>query len=95
VAGVRSAGRDVPVPIVSQGCRPIGHPYIVTGAEGALITELGGRPPLQRLREIVEGLHTNHRWRTTRRNARLRATFQRQAGATVIAGALSFKGRHQ
>jgi small ligand-binding sensory domain FIST len=44
------------VPIVSQGCRPIGDPYIVTGADGALITELGGRPPLQRLREIVEGL---------------------------------------
>jgi small ligand-binding sensory domain FIST len=44
------------VPIVSQGCRPIGNPYIVTRADGALITELGGRPPLQRLREIVEGL---------------------------------------
>jgi len=44
------------VPIVSQGCRPIGHPYIVTGADGAVITELGGRPPLQRLREIVGGL---------------------------------------
>ena len=42
------------VPIVSQGCRPIGYPYIVTGADGALITELGGRPPLQRLRETVE-----------------------------------------
>jgi small ligand-binding sensory domain FIST len=45
------------VPIVSQGCRPIGNPYIVTRAEGAVITELGGRPPLQRLREIVAGLH--------------------------------------
>jgi small ligand-binding sensory domain FIST len=44
------------VPIVSQGCRPIGYPYIVTGADGAVITELGGRLPLQRLREIVEGL---------------------------------------
>jgi small ligand-binding sensory domain FIST len=44
------------IPIVSQGCRPIGHPYIVTGADAALITELGGRPPLQRLREIVEYL---------------------------------------
>ncbi|MFE7800311.1 FIST N-terminal domain-containing protein [Nocardia sp. NPDC057440] len=41
------------VPIVSQGCRPIGYPYIVTGAQGALITELGGRPPSERLREIV------------------------------------------
>src|SRR6516225_2784370 len=44
------------VTIVSQGCRPIGDPYIVTGAEGTVITELGGRPPLQRLREIVEEL---------------------------------------
>ena len=54
--GVRLRGMHG-VPIVSQGCRPIGDPYIVTGADGALITELGGRPPLQRLREIVEGLH--------------------------------------
>ena len=55
LVGVRLPGMPG-VPIVSQGCRPIGHPYTVTGAEGALITELGGRPPLQRLREIVEGL---------------------------------------
>jgi small ligand-binding sensory domain FIST len=44
------------VPIVSQGCRPIGDPYIVTGADGAVVTELGGRPPVQRLRKIIEGL---------------------------------------
>jgi small ligand-binding sensory domain FIST len=55
LVGVRLPGMHG-VPIVSQGCRPIGHPYIVTGADGALITELGGRPPLQRLREIVAGL---------------------------------------
>ena len=55
VVGVRLHGMRC-VPIVSQGCRPIGEPYIVTGADGALITELGGRPPLQRLREIVEVL---------------------------------------
>jgi small ligand-binding sensory domain FIST len=54
--GVRLPGMRG-VPIVSQGCRPIGDPYIVTGADGALITELGGRAPLQRLREIVAGLH--------------------------------------
>jgi hypothetical protein len=52
VVGVRLPGMPG-VPIVSQGCRPIGYPYIVTGADGALITELGGRPPLQRLRETV------------------------------------------
>lgn len=54
VVGVRLPGMRG-VPVVSQGCRPIGYPYIVTGADGILITELGGRPPLQRLREIVEG----------------------------------------
>jgi small ligand-binding sensory domain FIST len=55
LVGVRLPGMHG-IPIVSQGCRPIGNPYIVTGADGALITELGGRPPLQRLREIVEML---------------------------------------
>jgi small ligand-binding sensory domain FIST len=56
LVGVRLPGMHG-IPIVSQGCRPIGHPYIVTGAEdGTVITELGGRPPLRRLREIVEGL---------------------------------------
>ncbi len=58
LVGVRLPGSDGirGTPIVSQGCRPIGDPYTVTGADGALITELGGRPPLQRLREIVERL---------------------------------------
>jgi len=55
LVGVRLPGMRG-VPIVSQGCRPIGDPYIVTGADGAQITELGGRSPLQRLREIVAGL---------------------------------------
>jgi small ligand-binding sensory domain FIST len=53
--GVRMPGVHS-VPIVSQGCRPIGDPYIVTGADGAVITELGGQPPLQRLREIAGAL---------------------------------------
>jgi small ligand-binding sensory domain FIST len=60
VVGVRLPGMRA-VPIVSQGCRPIGQPYIVTGADGAVITELGGRPPLQRLREIVETLPPGER----------------------------------
>ena len=53
--GVRLSGVHG-VPIVSQGCRPIGHPYIVTGADRTVITELGGQPPLQRLRESVVAL---------------------------------------
>jgi small ligand-binding sensory domain FIST len=40
--------------LVSQGCRPIGNAYTVTRAEGNVIHELGGRPPLQRLQELVE-----------------------------------------
>jgi small ligand-binding sensory domain FIST len=55
VVGVRLPGMHS-VPVVSQGCRPIGSPFIVTAADGAVITEIGGRPPLQRLREIVEAL---------------------------------------
>jgi len=42
--------------LVSQGCRPIGNVYTVTRAEGNIIHELGGRPPLQRLQELVETL---------------------------------------
>ena len=43
-------------PVVSQGCRPIGPPLVVTKAEENLIVELGGRPALERLREIFAGL---------------------------------------
>jgi small ligand-binding sensory domain FIST len=39
-------------PVVSQGCRPIGRPMVVTKSEENLIVELGGRPALERLREI-------------------------------------------
>ena len=42
--------------VVSQGCRPIGRPYAVTRGERNLIHELGGRPALERLQEIVSGL---------------------------------------
>ncbi len=43
-------------PLVSQGCRPVGDPYTTTRAEGNVIHELGGRPPLARLRELVTAL---------------------------------------
>jgi small ligand-binding sensory domain FIST len=38
--------------IVSQGCRPIGKPLVVTKAQENVILELGGKPPLQQLQEI-------------------------------------------
>ncbi len=42
--------------IISQGCRPIGRPYIVTKAEGNVVWELGGRQTLETLREVLMGL---------------------------------------
>jgi small ligand-binding sensory domain FIST len=42
--------------LVAQGCRPVGDPYTVTRADGNLIFELGGRPPLARLREMAATL---------------------------------------
>jgi small ligand-binding sensory domain FIST len=43
-------------PLVAQGCRPIGEAYIITRADGNVIHELGGRPPLVRLREMVAAM---------------------------------------
>jgi small ligand-binding sensory domain FIST len=44
--------------VVSQGCRPIGKPLVVTKAERNVIHELGGRPALVQLREIFDVLPT-------------------------------------
>lgn len=37
--------------VVSQGCRQIGHTYVVTKADRNVILELGGKPALERLQE--------------------------------------------
>ncbi len=42
--------------VVSQGCRPIGRTLLITRAERNLIHELGRRPALEALKEIVESL---------------------------------------
>jgi small ligand-binding sensory domain FIST len=42
--------------LVSQGCRPIGQPFVITKARGNLILELGGRPALEAIQETVNGL---------------------------------------
>jgi len=39
--------------VVSQGCRPIGDPFVVTRAEGPVVYEMGGRPPLERLKDVA------------------------------------------
>lgn len=37
--------------LVSQGCRPIGRPFVVTRADRNLVQELGGQPPIDRIKE--------------------------------------------
>jgi len=40
--------------VVSQGCRPVGDPYIVTASERTVVSELASRPALERLRSIID-----------------------------------------
>lgn len=47
--------------IVSQGCRPIGKPLVVTRAERNIIAELGGRPAYDQLAELFESLPNNEK----------------------------------
>jgi small ligand-binding sensory domain FIST len=42
--------------VVSQGCRPIGRPYVVTKAEHNVIAQLSGKPPLVQLQELFDEL---------------------------------------
>jgi small ligand-binding sensory domain FIST len=48
VGALLGPGPDIST-VVSQGCRPIGRPFVVTRAEGHIIYELAGEPPLHRL----------------------------------------------
>jgi small ligand-binding sensory domain FIST len=47
--------------VVSQGCRPVGDPYVVTRAEGNVIAEMGGTPALVRLDELFRCLGDHDR----------------------------------
>ena len=38
--------------VVSQGCRPIGKPFVVTRANRNMLVELGGRPALEQLNTL-------------------------------------------
>lgn len=42
--------------VVSQGCRPIGRPYVVTKAERNVIYELAGQEALTRLNDTIDQL---------------------------------------
>ncbi len=42
--------------VVSQGCRPIGDPLVITKAQRNIIFELGGKPALEQLRRVISSL---------------------------------------
>lgn len=42
--------------VTSQGCRPIGDPFVVTSAEEHVLRELGGKPALERLLALAPSL---------------------------------------
>ena len=47
--------------VVSQGCRPVGAPYVVTRAERNVVYELAGKPALERLQEVAATLSDEER----------------------------------
>lgn len=54
--GVTLSGPLAVDTVVSQGCRPIGHPMIITKARGNLILELAGVRAVDAIREVVHML---------------------------------------
>ncbi|MFQ6671886.1 MAG: FIST N-terminal domain-containing protein [Candidatus Tectimicrobiota bacterium] len=54
VVGLVLSGVEVAVE-VTQACSPVGGPYIITRADGSIVEELGGRPALEVLAEVVRG----------------------------------------
>jgi len=51
--GVAMTGNITMETVVSQGCRPVGRPYVVTKAEDNIIWQLGGRQAVEVLHEVL------------------------------------------
>jgi small ligand-binding sensory domain FIST len=54
--GVALEGNFTLRTVVSQGCKPIGQPQVITRCEGHIIYTLGGRPALEVIRETLSEL---------------------------------------
>ncbi len=61
LVGVQLTGPLEVRTVISQGCRPIGDPFVVTKAEHNMIYELGGKPALSRLQAVFESLDPSQR----------------------------------
>jgi len=60
VGAVLGPGVDIAA-VVSQGCRPVGDPLVITKAEGNIVYELAGKPALERLQDVARGLDDDER----------------------------------
>lgn len=56
IVGIALTGLLAVDTVVSQGCRPIGKPFVITKAERNVIRELGGRAALKRLQDVLARL---------------------------------------
>lgn len=56
LVGVALSGNIQVDTVVSQGCRPIGKHFIITDGEHNIVRELGGRPVLEVLQEVISSL---------------------------------------
>lgn len=61
LVGVALSGNIRVDTVVAQGCRPIGKPSVITRCRHNFLLELDGRPPLEVLQELVEGLDERDR----------------------------------
>lgn len=59
--GVALTGNIAMDTIVSQGCRPVGKPYVITKAEDNIIWELAGRQAVSVLHDVLSGLRPEDR----------------------------------
>ncbi len=59
--GVALAGALEVDMIVSQGCRPVGRPFTVTGAQRNILLSLEDQPPMARLQELFNELSEEDR----------------------------------
>jgi small ligand-binding sensory domain FIST len=53
LVGISMSGPIEVQTIVSQGCRPVGRPFVITKSHDNIIEQLGGKPAMEALREVV------------------------------------------
>lgn len=56
MVGVSFSGPVRVETVVSQGCRPVGRPLVITRSHDNIIQQLGGKPAMELLRETVNAL---------------------------------------